>query len=145
MKRPVIFWRRRSGVTLIEVLVALALLGSLAVAMVLSRGRLRDQYDLAEKKMQAVQVADAMLAQWWAGDLKHVPAGLSGHIEGYPGWGWETQPITSRELMSFGAHVVRLRIFDESTLGDPVELTSVDVVVPQMIADPPGSVGEGGP
>ena len=144
MNRATTSWRRRSGVTLIEVLAALALLGSLAVAMVLSRGRLVDQHDLAEKKLEAVQVANALLVQWWAGDPKHLPVNVSGQIEEHPGWAWETQAIISRELVPFDAHVVRLRILDESTLGDPVELTSVDVVMPQMLADKPGSGGESG-
>ncbi|MBX2851679.1 MAG: hypothetical protein KTR15_08045 [Phycisphaeraceae bacterium] len=114
-------------------LAALTLLGSLAVAMVLSRGRLRDQHDLAEKKLEAVQVADALLAQWWAGDPRYVPAGLSGRIEKHPGWVWETQATISRELIPFDAQIIRLRILDESMLGDPIELTSVDVVMPQVV------------
>lgn len=155
MNRPTTCWRRRSGVTLIEVLAALALLGSLAVAMVLSRGRLGEQYGLAEKKREAVQVADAMLARWWAAEPKRVPAGVSGRVEGHPGWVWETEVVPNKGLTAFDARVVRLRIMDETALGDPVELTSVDVVLPRFnsaAASGPGPVpgipgipgGEGG-
>lgn len=130
MKRPKSSWRKRSGVTLIEVLAALALLGSLAVAMVLSRGRLREQHALAEKKLEAVAVADAMLSQWWEGEGRQVPVGHSGEVAGSPGWAWETESITNRELSRFDAQVIRLRILDTSMLGNPIELTSVDVVMP---------------
>lgn len=142
MNKPKTSWRKRSGVTLIEVLAALALLGSLAVAMVLSRGRLVEQHRLAEKKLEAVQAADVLLAQWWAADEKHVPVGLSGRIDGKPGWLWETEAIASDALVPFDAHIIRLRILDETSLGNPIELASVDVVLPQSAPTSPGIPGE---
>ena len=144
MKRPKPSWRKRSGVTRIEVLAALALLGSLAVAMVLSRGRLREQHALAEKKLEAVEVADAMLSQWWEGENKQVPVDLSGDVAGFPGWSWETESIPDRELSRFDAQAVRLRILDNSMLGNPIELTSVDVVMPVSQHKALGNRGGGG-
>lgn len=137
-------WRKRSGVTLIEVLAALALLGSLAVAMVLSRGRLREQHALAEKKLEAVEVADVMLSQWWASDSKSIPDGRSGVVEAQPGWTWETEAISNRELTRFGAQIIRLRILDTSMLNNPIELTSVDMVMPVSKNNPLGGRGGGG-
>ena len=130
MSRPRTSWRRRSGVTLIEVLAALALLGSLAVAMVLSRGRLVEQHQRAEQKMQAIDIADQLLAQWWASEPKAIPVNTSGPVEGHQDWVWETASYQQRALQPFDAHIVRLRIVDASALGEPVELTSIDVVVP---------------
>lgn len=130
MSRSATFLRRRSGVTLIEVLAAMALLGSLAVAMVLSRGRLVDQHQLAQQKMDAVNVADALLAQWWTGDPAAFPVGETGDIDSHPDWAWQTREIPNLALRPFAARVVQLRIVDASAPGEPVELTSVDLVLP---------------
>ncbi len=130
MNRRRKFWRRSTGVTLVEVLVALSLLGSLAVAMVLSRGQLMDQHRRAEQKQEAVRVADTLLAGWWAEDHDAFPVGDEGPIESHDGWVWETQLMPKRELEPFGARAVRLRILDTKTPGDPVELTSVELVLP---------------
>lgn len=125
-------WRRRCGVTLIEVLASLALLGSLAVAMVLSRGRLVDQHRSSEQKLEAVQAADELLTQWWSGEVKQVPVDASGVLAHHPGWTWQTQLIPTRSQNSYDAQIVRLTILNGSELGQLVELTSVDLVMPRQ-------------
>jgi type II secretory pathway pseudopilin PulG len=118
-------------VTLIEVLAALSLLGSLAVTMVLSRGRLMEQHHRAEQKLEAVRVADGLLAEWWAEDLAGFPIDADGAVSTHENWSWETHIVANRELDPFNARVVRLRILDNENVGEPVELTSVDVVLPE--------------
>ncbi|CAN0317727.1 unnamed protein product, partial [Ectocarpus fasciculatus] len=121
-----------AGVTLIEVLAALALLGSLAVAMVLSRARLVEQHQRAEQKLQAVEVANDLQAGWWAEDPNAIPIETSGDIEDNPGWVWETEARKHRELESFAAQVVEVRIVDRSQSAVGVELPSADLVLPQQ-------------
>lgn len=116
--------------TLIEVLAALALLGSLAVAMLLSRSRLIDQHARAEQKLEAVRAADTLLSQWWADDPSAFPVDREGDIAGHTDWVWQTRQVQHDNLRTFEARVVRLRILDESTPGQPAELTSVDLVLP---------------
>ena len=135
MNRHETFWRRSAGVTLIEVLVSLALLGSLAVAMVLARGRLVDQHRLALQKAQAVQVADGLLAHWLAQGKEEFPIDASGRVESHDDWVWQTRQVPLPELDPFNAQVVRLTIMDTGVPGKPVELTSVDVVVPGRDGD----------
>lgn len=126
-------WRPSTGVTLIEVLAALALLGSLAVAMILSRGQLMDQHRRAEQKLEAVRVADRLLAQWWESEPKSLPINSRGEVQGHDGWVWETSVVEKAELQPFNAQVVRYRILNEAELDvsiKPVELTTVDLVMP---------------
>lgn len=131
MNRHRTSWRRSTGVTLIEVLAALTLLGSLAVVMVLSRGQLMSQHRRAEQKLEAVRVADALLASWWAEGSGSVPINADGAVATHENWVWDTRAITKRDLEPFEARVVRLRILDTQTTGEPIELTSVDVVLPE--------------
>ena len=131
MTRHATSWRRSTGITLIEVLAALSLLGSLAVAMVLSRGQLVDQHVRAEQKLEAVRVADAMLAEWWAQGPDALQVNGEGAVTGQAGWVWQTLVIEHRDLEPFEAHVLRLRILDTEVTGDPIELTSIDVVLPK--------------
>lgn len=126
--------RRHAGMTLIEVLAALSLLGSLAVAMVLARGRLVEQHRAAEQKLKAVDAADQLLLQWWSGDSKQIPVNTSGMVEQNPGWTWETEQISDRVLTPYDAQIVRLRILESAEAGPPVELTSVDLVMPLQFA-----------
>ena len=130
MSRHKTSWRRHAGMTLIEVLAALSLLGSLAVAMVLARGRLVEQHRAAELKLEAVDAADQLLLQWWAGESKQVPVNTSGVVEQHPDWTWETELISDRALAPYDAQIVRLRILSTSEPGQPAELTSVDLVMP---------------
>lgn len=130
MSRRRTSWRQH-GVTLIEVMAALALLGSLAVAMVLSRGWLVEQHQQAGQKLEAVEVADKLLAQWWAGETIQLPIDATGRVDGYPVWSWQTRVVDNRSLASFEALVVRLSILDDSVVGQPVELTTVDLVMPR--------------
>ena len=116
--------------TLIEVLAALSLLGSLAVAMVLARGRLVEQHRAAEQKLEAVDAADRLLLLWWSGESKQVPVNTSGVVEQHPHWAWETELISDRRLAPYEAQIVRLRIVDTTEAGQPTELTSVDLVMP---------------
>lgn len=120
--------------TLIEVLASLMLLGTLAVAMVLSRGRLVDQHQRAEAKLEAVRLAENLLAQWWADGAGAVPIGESGPLESHAGWSWETDRVLSDDLDAFDAQVVRLRILENAGDAQSVELTSVDLVLPNMEA-----------
>lgn len=166
MHRSGTSWRSFVGVTLIEVLAALALLGSLAVAMLLSRGRLIEQHHRARQKLEAVQAADALLATWWA-DASHgsdgpIPINQRGRLESHPGWVWETVAIDCPELNTYQAGIIRLRILapapgnhsgsHEASKGEAsgggtsggeglVQLTAIDLVVPA--SGSPARVPEG--
>jgi len=82
-------WR---AATLIEVLAGLAILGSVTVALLLARGNLLEQHATAQRKLEAVRIADQLLAGWYARDSA-VPIDEQGEVESHPGWTWRTQII----------------------------------------------------
>ncbi len=75
--------------TLIEVLTGLAILGSVTVALLLARGNLLEQYANAQLKLEAVTIADQLIAGWYAQD--GIPIDEQGEIEAYPDWSWQTR------------------------------------------------------
>lgn len=155
--------------TLIEVLAALLLMGSILVALVTARGRLVNQHAEAVEIQQAVQAADALLVTWWAADPPSVPIGERGELPSHPGWVWTTTELggvpdgrsgfPGPETLGaapgspglpgagVGFGLVRLSILDERdpTRPGPKVLTQVDVLVPRGDATnrasvPPASV-----
>jgi prepilin-type N-terminal cleavage/methylation domain-containing protein len=56
---------RRSGLTLLEVLAALAILATLLAGLLLAKGKAMHQLGLAERRLKAVAAADALMEQWW--------------------------------------------------------------------------------
>ncbi len=124
--------RRCRGATLIEVLAGLALLGSLAVAMVLAKADLTAQDALARHKLAAAAAADRLMTGWWA-DPAAMPRDDRGDVPGQPGLRWRTRPIDPPETPDAASHptlrceLVRLEMwFGE--LPEPV--LTLDVVCP---------------
>ena len=106
--RSKICFGRTSGVTLVEVMAGLALLGTLLVSMVLARGRLLEQKIQATRTLDAAAVAERVLAEWWQ-DPAAIPVGESGEIEG-EGLLWRTERRGDVEAKKSGAQVVRLEL-----------------------------------
>ena len=124
---------RRRGVTLVEIIAALALLGTLFVATVLARGRYVQQWQLAERRLTAVNMADQLLEQWWR------------NIDGFPraGYGrldeqmqWRTMTINREPLEGLASHIVRLEIFEQTGPGVQEVLSRVDVLLPEEEESP---------
>src|SRR5688572_15241286 len=87
---------RARGMTLIEVLAGVALLGSLLVGVVLARGRYIRQWTTAQHRLEAVQAADALLNQWWASE-DSVPRSGMGSCGERRSLRWQTRLIESEE------------------------------------------------
>lgn len=58
------FASNRSGFSLVEVVVSLALMATLVATALLAHGRATRQASLASSKLRAVAAADRLLAQW---------------------------------------------------------------------------------
>ena len=116
------------GMTLVEVLTGLVLLSTLLVAMITARGRYLKQWGHADKRVEAVERADALLSAWWQ-DLETFPKTGCGPISGTRGWRWRTRVVKSEEATKLNSTIVRLEIHteDHSRNHRPV---SVDVLVP---------------
>ena len=85
----------RRGVGLLEVLVALTILGTVVAAGVTVRGRLERAAFRDARRAAAVEAADALLTRWWSRDaaLSHprLPRRSSGLVPGGGGLAWQTE------------------------------------------------------
>ena len=124
------------GMTLIEVVAGLALLGTLLVGIVLAKVRYTHQWTAAERRVQAVGAADDLLSAWWA-DAGSFPRRDAGEVPGRPGLAWRTAPVSNPAVEALDARAVRLEVFDRAAPTDPPVV--VDVVLP-----PPPPVPEVG-
>ena len=136
MKKPLKHYSQYChGATLLEVLVGLALIGSLAVAMVIARSNLVAQEALAQHKIAATAMADRLMNTWWDN-----PAMLPRHDEGQERYGktalrWRTRTIEHEPHPVLAYDLVRLEILH----GDSEEPVLVlEVVCPTQPLHLPG-------
>ncbi len=131
---------RATGLTLIEVLAAIAILGTLLVGVVLSKSRHTHQLSLSRRKDTAVRAADRLMSGWWAG-ADGVPVGESGRVESDPSLTWRTRIVPNDAVGDLGARVVRVEILDGGRGGDrPLDadpVLTVDLVLPREDDDEP--------
>jgi uncharacterized membrane protein len=122
--------------TLVEVLAALVLLGSMLVVIVIGRNRLIGQYHAAQRRQAAVQAAERLLADWWKDPTRLLPRSAQGPVDGADHLQWRTQVVPQAAADQLGGQVVRLQMIGQSPQDRRVQaeglvLLSVDVVVAQ--------------
>jgi prepilin-type N-terminal cleavage/methylation domain-containing protein len=115
----------RRGLTLIEVVAALALMAALLVTTLTIKSGLTRRRAAADRQLRAVAVADQLLAGWWR-DPATFPVGRSGPAEGT--LGWSTRELPNAAAARLGGRVVRVDLRDAGAV-----VLSVDVLLP-----PPG-------
>lgn len=133
---------RRSGLTLIEVVAALAILGTLLVGVVLAKSRHTHQRARAEVVSQATHAADVMLEQWWQSG-RGVPAESQGVLESSGVLTWRTRVLSDPLPNKVAVQVVRLEIYSEFEPGQRAQgpeqpILFVDLVVPAPRPQPAG-------
>lgn len=130
--------RAHRGMTLMEVVASIAILGVLLVGIVTAKSRHTHQWSLAQRKLQAVAAADALLAGWWQhqGSLPRTAEGEAGAAE--DGLRWRTQELADREAAELGVTVVTLQVWDARDPEAREPLVSVDLVLtaPQEHTEP---------
>ena len=127
------FSKRSRGLTLIEVMAGLAIMGSLAVGLVLSRGKLLEQQQRALQTKQAVQLAGTLLNQWHQDSWAMLPLDTTGDFDDLPHWHWETQTIDSPQLTEFNTQKVRLTIYappNPASNNLPQPATTIEILTP---------------
>lgn len=130
----------RHGMTLIEVVLGLAIMGTLLATAVVARGQALKQWRFANDRLVAVEAADTLLKQWWLdkdGESENgigggIPIDASGTVnrknDSGPVMRWRTMRHDLPELEAFDLISVRVEIYREQS--DDKVLASVDVVVP---------------
>jgi hypothetical protein len=121
--------RHRAGTTLVEVLAALVLTGSLLVALVLAKSRHERQWDTAQRRLAAVRAADQLLAGWWA-EPGSMPLSGTGVVEDQPQLLWRTSLVSNTPVEQLGARVLQLELLAADGRVHEPPLAMVELVVP---------------
>ncbi|MDB5357387.1 MAG: hypothetical protein JWN24_3840 [Phycisphaerales bacterium] len=108
--------------TLVEVLAALVLLGTILTSLTIARGRFLRQWAVADRRLRAIKAVDAMLSQWIAGSPDTIPAPGRGLLEDVPNTMWRTRRIQSAAARGLGAVIIRLEVWETvAGTGEPAQ------------------------
>jgi type II secretory pathway pseudopilin PulG len=100
-------------VTLIEVIAGLVVLAVLVCAVTLARGRFMRQWEAAQRRTQAAEAVDRMLAGWMGGaGNDSIPVPARGSLAGVEGCAWRTEWVTDAGAARLGAGVVRVEVVE---------------------------------
>ncbi len=100
---------RRRGLTLIEVVAAIVILGSSVTAMLMARANNLGQLSDARRQMTARAIAQELIAEWRLAKVD-LTAPASGSVEGEPGWSWRRSVESARLPGNLQGQDVRLEI-----------------------------------
>ena len=119
--------RTHTAFTLLEVIVGLVLMGSLVASALVAMASHQHAMVLAKHKIEAAQIADTLLTQWYEfeGDI---PGRGQGVVTGSIPWVWRTQRIDSRIVCGVPVNVIRLDIIGQTGENEPVVLSSVELL-----------------
>ena len=115
----------RRGFTLLEVIVALALMGSVLVASLLAFSQHRKQLSMADKRIEATMIADQLVSQL-SSQRDGIPVGARGIVAGKTNWIWQTSPVGTTTLATVEMQVLRFQILEIGQTS--TQLVSVDLV-----------------
>ena len=93
--------RRTHGLTLIEVVAAIAILGTLLVGVVLAKSRHTRQLQLARAQTYAIEATDALITDWWT-NADGPPIDQRGAVPGEEGLVWRTRLVHNLPIQSLG-------------------------------------------
>ncbi len=119
--------RHLPGVTLVEVLGGLVLLGTLLTGLLLAKSQAQRQYTDAGDKLEAIELADRLLTEWFSRP-DHWPRDDTGPIDGHEDLRWRTETVSDEAARELGLERVRLTITESTGSNQP--LTSVEVLIP---------------
>ena len=115
----------RRGFTLLEVIVALAIMGAILVASLLAFSQHRRQLALADKRIEATMIADRLVSQL-SSQRDGIPVGARGIVANKTNWIWQTSLLGTTTLATVQMRVLRFEIVEIGQ--SPTQLISVDLV-----------------
>ena len=119
--------RSAPGVTLVEAALGAALLGSLLVTILIGAARLQRQAARAERRIDALRVADRLLEGWWA-DPETFPHRSSGRHQ--DAWTWRTDVRPYEAARALGGEIIVLEVYPAGADGgDPA--ARVEIFLPK--------------
>ena len=118
----------KKGLSLIEVLASIALLGVLLSATLVAIGRHTRQVRLAQDRLIALEVADGLLHQWLVQDGGRLEA-EEGSVPDHPAWRWQVTGRIEPGIEHLGAHIGRVEIVKQrSAQEEEAVLASLEFV-----------------
>jgi prepilin-type N-terminal cleavage/methylation domain-containing protein len=115
----------KRGLTLLEVIVALVLMGGVVVSTLLAFSKHRGQLALATERIEATRRADTLLQQL-RGRRGGIPVQGLGEVPGTPEWVWQTRPVGGTVLADVPLRLIRFEIRRRGVAQPP--LVRVDFV-----------------
>ena len=97
------------GLTLVEVLAALVIMGTILTGLVMAKSHHTRQLAIAREQQAATHVLDSLLSQWWSSP-QGVPINQRGSIEKDGRWTWESRTVPNSAIQETGARVVRVEL-----------------------------------
>jgi prepilin-type N-terminal cleavage/methylation domain-containing protein len=103
-------YSRSCGMTLVEVLAGMALIGTLLVGILLAEGRATQQQAQAGRRVHACALADGLLSEWTAPG-QSVPRESQGRVSGHPQWAWRTRVVKSSLPEELDCEVISVELY----------------------------------
>jgi prepilin-type N-terminal cleavage/methylation domain-containing protein len=123
----------RPGLTLVEVLAALVLLGTILTGLVMAKSHHTRQLTRTAERQTGIRLADELITRWWTSP-QGIPVDQRGAIDGDSSWVWDTRLVPNDALQTLGTRVVRVTVRpvsnDFGTATDDQAAVSVDLVLP---------------
>ena len=102
---------RRSALSLVEVVVALVLMGSVLVSSMLAFSSHRRQLSVANQQLEATVIAETIVRELSA-QPGGIPASARGVVAGHPNWMWQTSVAGRAQVATVSMRVVAFEILD---------------------------------
>lgn len=119
----------RRGLTLIEVVTALAILSTLLVGILVAFKKNAEHIRTKLATRQAATAVDKLLSGWAEQGL-YPPEQERGDLPGVDGFTWETRVVSREYRNTLGLNVVRLRVHAEPTSDESTPVLAIDLPVP---------------
>jgi len=98
------------GLTLVEAVAGIAILGTMLAAVLVATSRLRVQDAQAASRIEACQLADAMLNELWK-KPEEFPRKGTGRVSGSRDWQWRASVVPSVDANELNGEVVAVEFF----------------------------------
>lgn len=126
------------GMTLIEVVAGLALMGTLVAAMLTAKSRFNGQYQHAQRVLASVDALDKLLAEQWPA-LSMIEQPEHGVFESPKNMVWRAYVVDSQAAADWHCRVIRVEVRDRLNGSANETLASIDLwaIDPSYLAEDP--------
>jgi len=118
------------GLTLIEVVAGLALMGTLLAAMLSAKSDFASQHHYAQRVLIAVDAMDELLMNHWQ-DIKQLEDLGAGNFNQHKDLTWTAKPIDDPNATDWYCRILRVQVLDTTAGPNDPPLASVDLLIPE--------------